>query len=679
MLDHFTSSFHWAEQGFAAIWLRPQWYMVVNSVLTDVQTAGITFVSGGDYTRSSSIQGGWKLIRDSVFAGYTQSPSNGYPANGYVASGSPFMNGLPGSLTCDNAPGSGQAPAEGCINAAEGVSFPLSNFGTGQRLFSIYDGPAYQDSNIYLDITTTACGNDANTTAPCLYSNTVGVRQGMVNGVATCYLPNAAIGWKQPNGFFYPPTFHSTNLFFGNVDIRHYVIDALLNYGTYNEDTATAQADYCTTGAGYSSAMFNNFTDIDRQTELSDDDGTLTGLTNRLSPATGTVSVNPATFFTAPVQTDQCLSNSGVTPSLACPSTQTPPTPTTAITSPYEYVTMAVYPQCGIQDANCTNWGQGCGSPSCYGIPLYRQYLTGAPGGEMKDWTTQKQSCTTAGGQTASACRWPFVRMGGESPPSYQRSTLTANNGVYFLDTEVGQQQQQGEGFSDLNVFQGGQTYYVYFIYAKPDTQQTIQIYVGLGFSTSAGLRGVRITPNGWPLNPSNVKLMGAGKLPTGWGQSYNPSTGILTVTTNFSKLKEIVAQPSNGLCLPSSFCTASKETCGCALAKDDSLYAQCQQACSAWAVKDLDYPPNGAYGFAFTLPPSFATAPYNAAKLGPPYRPQPTTFPTTSTNSKGPNWVTQFMRTAIAPDNGSGGQCYYATIPGSSSCPVISPNPTSN
>ena len=24
-----------------------------------------------------------------------------------------------------------------------------------------------------------------------------------------CILPNAAIAWKQPNGFYYPPAFHS--------------------------------------------------------------------------------------------------------------------------------------------------------------------------------------------------------------------------------------------------------------------------------------------------------------------------------------------------------------------------------------------------------------------------------------------------------------------------------------
>ena len=126
--------------------------------------------------------------------------------------------------------------------------------------------------------------------------------------MSSCYLPNTAIGWKQPNGFFYPPSFHSKNLFFGNVDIRHYVIDALFQPGTYLQDTASVTADYCPLQGGvYPTDMFTGFTDIDRQTELSDDDGTLTGLTNNARPTpTGTVSVNPATFFNAPVQTSEC-------------------------------------------------------------------------------------------------------------------------------------------------------------------------------------------------------------------------------------------------------------------------------------------------------------------------------------------------------------------------------------
>ena len=34
----------------------------------------------------------------------------------------------------------------------EGVSHQVSNFGMYQRLFSVYDGPAFQDSNAYLNI-----------------------------------------------------------------------------------------------------------------------------------------------------------------------------------------------------------------------------------------------------------------------------------------------------------------------------------------------------------------------------------------------------------------------------------------------------------------------------------------------------------------------------------------------
>ena len=45
VLDHYTSSFHWADTNFAAIWLRPFWYVLVNSALTDVQNGGLTFVT----------------------------------------------------------------------------------------------------------------------------------------------------------------------------------------------------------------------------------------------------------------------------------------------------------------------------------------------------------------------------------------------------------------------------------------------------------------------------------------------------------------------------------------------------------------------------------------------------------------------------------------------------------
>ena len=91
VLDHFTSSFHWAQTNFSAIWLRPQWYLVDNLVLTDVQDGGISFITSGDYERSSVIDGDWAVVRTSVFGtelAWSDNGANpvhidGYPADDY--------------------------------------------------------------------------------------------------------------------------------------------------------------------------------------------------------------------------------------------------------------------------------------------------------------------------------------------------------------------------------------------------------------------------------------------------------------------------------------------------------------------------------------------------------------------------------------------------------------------
>ena len=87
--------------------------------------------------------------------------------------------------------------------------------------------------------------------------------------------------------------------------------------------------------------------------------------------------------------------------------------------------------------------------------------------------------------------------MGGQS--TYQRSSLTVNHGTYFLDTSVSKTRNAREAFTttticpvtsppkrtrpalprSVNVFLKGQTYYMFFLFAKPATKQTYQIYVG--------------------------------------------------------------------------------------------------------------------------------------------------------------------------------------------------------
>jgi hypothetical protein len=669
-------------------------------------------------------------VRNSVFVGQSQTD------NGYNTSAGPFANGNSESLKCDN---TRPEDSNFCTSVDQGVSFQLAAFSGGQRLFSIYDGPAYQESNIYLDIQKSTCKD-------CMYASVLGVRKNIPDKKTPttfeCYLPNAAIGWKQPNGFFYPPSFHSSNLFFDKVDIRHYVIDTLSTENTYIDSTARLQTDYCPIlNGGYPDNYFGNFTDVDRQTELNDDDGSLTGLTN--SAKTGTVSLNPVEFFDAPLQTAECLSNIGVTPNLACPlpSGDLPPTQTRAgaNTSPYDYVTTIVFPSCAVGsgrvDGRCGSsinqkvdpnngkhileeplrggsWSQDCTAPFCYGVPLYRQFLTGS--GDNADNATREakrwfaSNCKDA--PTTKDCRFPMVRMSGQA--TYQRSSMTANHGTYYLDTSVTLATQQAEPYIKLkdcsdptvtaaefcdarsvNVFEGGKTYYLFLLFAKPETKQTYQIYVGPGFDIDS-VKAIRPQLTTTPFETLN-------KAPDSWQKAltknYNDKTacagfkdencGILQVTVDFAGLAEFEPTAANGLCRPQTFCTASGTSCGCAFNEKTSplppiavanagIINECKSACSQWAVKDLDFPEKidpetgrvktelGPLGFSFTMPSNFAPD-----GMGQAHRPPPNFFPVTAEAGK-PDWLTQFVTTATLPDGkakstpGGGGDCFYPALP---------------
>jgi len=439
----------------------------------------------------------------------------------------------------------------------------------------------------------------------------------------TCYLPNAAIGWKQPNGFFYPPAFHSTNLFFDNVDIRHLVIEPQFIPGTFKtlntNDFEVVKDLYCT----WNPAMFDNFSGIDRQTELSDDDGSLTGLQE-------TISVNEDTFFNAPVEAIECDSDA------------------TAKTSPYDYVTTVVYPECAAVGSTTScladrsqPWDSSCSNQDCYGVPLYRQYLT-------------------KGEQAGLAQE---IRMAGMNLS--QRSNLTANNGLYYIDTSVGTSRQaQNVGCQknpaitvpvdctnpsniakivkdfpnnvtdpdsavlvqracncDLNVFRKGQTYYIFFLYAKPTTSQTYQIYVGPGFNLKNDVTMVHAD-----IFHTKQLSFNSEAFPDGiWERSYN--SGILTVTVDMNHFGNEFVNTKADLCKPRTCCTwnSDNSTCECNAELNDptsplynpALYTECtektgtgQRSICSWAGNDIDCPLDGCFGFSFKLPGGFATEP---------------------------------------------------------------------
>ncbi|MGA2404549.1 MAG: hypothetical protein ABSG91_23070, partial [Syntrophobacteraceae bacterium] len=611
VLDRYTSSFHWPEKNFAAIWLRGKWMLLSNSVLSDSQNGGLGLVTCGDYTLSSVIPGNWQTAIRSVFIGNTQKvednplASNAGPFNPLISTDMTIKG-----LSCDNTTNRSLF----CLSKREGITMPISNFSMQQRLFNVYDGPNYQDSNAYLDITKTDLSKQC-TPDSCprltgwMYTAALGIPidqgSGPTRSKRNCILPNAAIGWKQPNGFYYPPAFHSRNLYFNNVDIRHLVIEPLWKPGTFESDLAQVKENYCTydptpTTTTTKNQTFTGFTGVDRQTVLNDDDGSLTGLLSPATPAEGeTISVNLDPFFTAPVQAPECASFDIRTNSVTT-------TGGTANTSPYQYVSTVVYPACVLakncgghcslhnepcaRNGDCpvhvnepaqtclgATWGESCTDPSCYGVPLSRQLIT-TPGDNNRTI--------------------PMMGMGFS-----QRSMLTANNGTYYMDTTVSAaKQKKGLGgpvpITSLNVFEPGAGYYVFFVYASELTKQKYQIYIGSGVTDQEfnANPGKYITPVRVDIRNDAFKFQEG----VTWnGLKPTIKNGVVTVSTDFSEFKTDFDATAADYCKPNDFCKLVGATCQSSLDANDPLYEESQRICQNIAGKDIDCPL-----FQFTGPP---------------------------------------------------------------------------
>ena len=564
-IDSYTSSFHWAQQNFAAIWLRTNWFLFTDSALTDVLNGGLTMVSGGSYDQV--INQYWGLTRKTVFVGHTQE-NNPYASNaGPVGPDSP--------LKCKAG-----TPASYCLLEDEGVNIPIDNFSVYQRLYNIYDGPVYQDSNAFVNIKTTpvdGCADNGTCEgSPYMYGPAgrgMGIpkaKEGPHKG--NCILPNAAIGWKQPNGFYYPPAFHSTNLYFDDVDIRHFVIVPLFKPGTSDADAEKVKTDYCTYPPGDPKLLFaDSFTDVDRQTELNDDDGSYSGLKGAdpdQAGLTGTIAVNNDQFFWAPRQILECLSEE------------------TCFQSPYDHVSAVVFPECAAKGGTgCgDNWGAVCQDRTCYGVPIYRQYLR------------QNANPAETKGPEQS------IRMMGAGIS--QRSVLLANNGSYYVDTNVSTAKQTT---ATKNVFEKGKTYNFFLIYAKPATKVTFQLYVGQNFNKDNEVRTVLVgtqKEDGVVL-VSPLEFTPGTTWPADWTRTYDSTTGILEVTMDMkdSSFSSDFEKATEESCGPPSFCEWKDGACKAAGGTNPIAYTPTDDICQ-WSIKASECPSGGCIGFpGWTFP----------------------------------------------------------------------------
>ena len=406
------------------------------------------------------------------------------------------------------------------------------------------------------------------------------------------------------------------------------MIEPLFKEGqfSFQSDDVAVQQNYCTYALNNPQGIggsFSNFSAIDRQTVLNDDDGSLTGLKQ-------TISVNEDTFFNAPVETIECESDE------------------TAKTSPYDYVTTVVYPGCASNNSCGENWGSDCGSTFCYGVPLYRQFSVASEQGN-------------AVGKN--------IRMMGMN--FFQRSNLTANNGTYYIDTSVSQTAQQNGlqlapgQVPSYNVFQAGQTYYVFLIYAKATTKQTYQLFIGknLNYKEQNNVSLVRTN-----LVTTNLDFNVDNNWPTNWKRKYDPVTGLLTVSMDLSAYQQNFDDAVEDSCQPQSFCEwqPNTQTCGCSqqLQKDNpTLYNECIQQIGAdqhticsWSVRNIDCPDGGCFGFAVTFPPDFQTSD------APP--PAPVCFPNNA------DWNVAW--TPVPPD--LSGSCFNPILPPTQFCSSQAP-----
>src|SRR5579862_4784506 len=214
-----------------------------------------------------------------------------------------------------------------------------------------------------------------------------------------------------------------------------------------------------------------------------------------------------------------------------------------------------------------------------------------------------------------------------------------------------------------FNAFMPGNTYTVFFVFAKDTTRQTYQIYLGTS-ATASNIQAVRVKLDTAQFPSSPVTPAPA------WltvDTSKVASNGIVSVTVDLTKVTDGSLDPvaANGLCQPRQFCapTGANNACVSTLPAGDPRKTDYDAVCGEWAVKDLDCPHSGCYGFTFTIPGTGFAA--NATTSSPtPRRLQPTAFPTNATGQGQPTWLVKFLGTTLPPDNTANSQCHYPTLP---------------
>ncbi|MGB5809385.1 MAG: hypothetical protein WBG86_02570, partial [Polyangiales bacterium] len=407
---------------------------------------------------------------------------------------------------------------------------------------------------------------------------------------------DAAIGWKQPNGFYYPPAFaYRGNAFYDDLpeetdpahplhqcysydpdtdqfemrrgDCRHNAFDRTRDY--IAGDLINTKAAPKTTTASSNELPT---TPIDFSTILLDLDGSLTGASSQLGSRVGmpTTSVSRNAFYDAPSQSGECLSF-GVQ------------------TSPFQFVTTAL---ALLEDSPASTdptyidgpriprtdelW------PETPAVAIYRQWKL-----ESDEPDECGQVCD-ADEPTRYGCKRGTYMMGSSI---FQANYLTMaippdlegqEGALYYIDTSSAAMQSlmcvtAATAVTKLAPFDADKSYVLYNLFARDDARISYQLYVGPGADLSAVQpRYVRVTPRifGGTRVPSafNSKVQDAcvpGEAGTWCAEMPVPTIedGILTVTLDQRSIAgdfRIDSRPDYERCMPRDVCyyDASVQRC---------------------------------------------------------------------------------------------------------------------
>lgn len=499
-------------------------------------------------------------------------------------------------------------------------------------MLTIYDGPFFSEGNVFTQISELANSPDqsggANGCTPptksatkllTIYDTTQQIAaQQDCNGNVTKYdVPDAAVGWKQTNGFYYPPAFAFKETTF-DLDTatykasRHNVLDQNKTYTTGLSAFPSFMASATLPQIGA--------TPIDVTTILNDLDGSLNGLVpvdvNDPQAATSTQSsgLSNNAFYDAPYSVDEC--NSVGTTTL----------PNTFVTSVVAQLDSAT------PSMTLGTWG----STKTPAVAVYRQLLTGNAGESCASYTN---ACVPG---AADCCRRGTFFMGayiGQAPG------LTMNNGVFYIDTNS--QNQTASGPVTPAGFLGGKTYAVYNLYANSDTSVTYQVYVGTGFNLAADFEWILVDPHTLKGAQGQFKVSvnttppPSKSAPRGLDNPrYNRGSGMLTVTLAHSNSQQnytntITNGTGSDICYPNNLCQTDTQKNQCVLNanlfKESGLEKTIDDICAYWVTRTTqqmtdtqastastgtvflnDCPVGGCLGFAFTLPAGFAPVAYS-------------------------------------------------------------------